>query len=177
MHAQKRYHIQITWDLHTCMRLLTIWKSMVPDTPQWCLNRFKICFEKLTASFWRIWCHRCKVLYMNTAYFGHYSESITIYRNKSERPKPIKLVPPQPYLFMAHNLTTLSTAVLTMMTSSNGKIFRVTGLLWGESLTKASDADLWCFLWCEQEAEQTIEMPVILDAMTHCDVTVMTSSK
>ena len=41
-----------------------------------------------------------------------------------------------------------------MMTSSNGNIFRVTGPLWGEFTgdrwiphTKASDAELWCFLW------------------------------
>ena len=41
-----------------------------------------------------------------------------------------------------------------MMTSSNGNIFRVTGHLCGEftghrwiSLTKASDAELWYFLW------------------------------
>ena len=41
-----------------------------------------------------------------------------------------------------------------MMTSSNGKIFRVTGPLCGEftghrgiPLTKASDVELWCFLW------------------------------
>ena len=41
-----------------------------------------------------------------------------------------------------------------MMTSLNGNISRVTGPLWGESighrwisLTKSSDADLWCFLW------------------------------
>ena len=41
-----------------------------------------------------------------------------------------------------------------MMTSSNGNIFRVTGPLYGEftshrwiPLTKASDAELWCFLW------------------------------
>ena len=40
------------------------------------------------------------------------------------------------------------------MTSSNGNIFRVTGSLCGEitghrwiPLTKASDAELWCFLW------------------------------
>ena len=40
-----------------------------------------------------------------------------------------------------------------MMTSSNGNIFRVTGLLCGKlpghrwiPLTKASDAELWCFL-------------------------------
>ena len=42
----------------------------------------------------------------------------------------------------------------TMMTSSNGNIFRVTGHLCGEFTgprwiprTKASDAELWCFLW------------------------------
>ena len=41
-----------------------------------------------------------------------------------------------------------------MMTSSYGNIFRVTGPLCGEftgnrwiPLTKASDAELWCFLW------------------------------
>ena len=41
-----------------------------------------------------------------------------------------------------------------MMTSSNGNIFRVTGHLYGESTghrwiphRKASDAELWCFLW------------------------------
>ena len=43
---------------------------------------------------------------------------------------------------------------VTMMTSSNGNIFRVTVPLCGEftghrwiPLTKASDAELWCFLW------------------------------
>ena len=42
--------------------------------------------------------------------------------------------------------------VCIVMTSSNGNIFRVTGLLWGEftghrwiPLTKASDAELWCY--------------------------------
>ena len=41
-----------------------------------------------------------------------------------------------------------------MMTSSNGNIFRVSGPLCGEftghrwiPLTKASDAEHWCFLW------------------------------
>ena len=45
-----------------------------------------------------------------------------------------------------------------MMTSSNGNIFRVTGHLSGEFTsgrwtprTKASDAELWCFLWCVPE--------------------------
>ena len=42
--------------------------------------------------------------------------------------------------------------------SSNGNIFRVTGTLYGEftghrwiPLTKASDAELWCFLWFVSE--------------------------
>ena len=45
-----------------------------------------------------------------------------------------------------------------MMTSSNGNIFRVTGHLCGEftgprwiSHTKASDTELWCFLWSASE--------------------------
>ena len=58
---------------------------------------------------------------------------------------------------------------LAMKTSSNGNIFRITGPLWGEfanrwiPLTKASDAELWCFLWSapEQTVELTIETQVI----------------
>ena len=45
-----------------------------------------------------------------------------------------------------------------MMTSSNGNIFRVTGHLCGEFTgprwiphTKASGAELWCFLWSASE--------------------------
>ena len=45
-----------------------------------------------------------------------------------------------------------------MMTSSNGNIIRVTGHLCGEFTgdrwilrTKASDAELWCFLWSASE--------------------------
>ena len=46
------------------------------------------------------------------------------------------------------------------MTSSNGKFStHVTGPLWGESFTRASDAEPCCFLWSapEQTAEKTIE--------------------
>ena len=46
----------------------------------------------------------------------------------------------------------------SMMTSSNGNIFRVTGHLCGEFTcprwiprTKASNAELWCFLWSASE--------------------------
>ena len=49
-----------------------------------------------------------------------------------------------------------------IMTSSNTNIFRVTGPLWGESTghrwiphTKASDEELWCFIW--SASEQTVE--------------------
>ena len=64
-----------------------------------------------------------------------------------------------------------------MIKSSNGYIFRLndfTGPLWGETtghqwipLTKASDAELWCFLRSapEETAEQTMETTVIWDAI------------
>ena len=62
-----------------------------------------------------------------------------------------------------------------MMTSSNGNIFRFTDLLCGEFTgarwipqTKASDAELCCFLWSAPEptVEQTLETQVIRDAIT-----------
>ena len=61
-----------------------------------------------------------------------------------------------------------------MMTSSNGNNVRFIGPLCGESighrwipLTKASDTELWCFLWSapEQTVERTIETPVTWDAI------------
>ena len=52
----------------------------------------------------------------------------------------------------------LNEQLIYMMTSSNGNIFRVTGHLCGKftgprwiSRTKASDAELWCFLWFTPE--------------------------
>ena len=74
----------------------------------------------------------------------------------------------------------LGNSGLTMMTSSKGNNLRVTGHLWGEftghrwiPLTKASDAELWCFLWATpgQTVEQTLETPVIWDTI----VLIMTS--
>ena len=67
-----------------------------------------------------------------------------------------------------------------IMTSSNGNIFHVTSLQSREftghrwiPYTKASDAELWCFLWSAPEptGEQTMETPVFWYA--HYDVTVM----
>ena len=59
-----------------------------------------------------------------------------------------------------------------MMTSSNENIFRLTGPLWGEStghrwipLTKAIDAELWCFLWSAPERFKIISTPVIWDTI------------
>ena len=61
-----------------------------------------------------------------------------------------------------------------MMMSSNENIFHVTGPLWGEStcqqwipLTKASDMELWCYLWSAPEhmVEQTLETLVIWDGI------------
>ena len=61
-----------------------------------------------------------------------------------------------------HNSTSDTVELLlsstAMTTSSNGNIFRVTGHLCGEFTgprwiprTKASDAELWCFLWSTSE--------------------------
>ena len=75
------------------------------------------------------------------------------------------------YLAYTDSITVLVYLVL-MMTSSNGNIFRVKGPLWGEStghrwipLTKASNAELWCFLWSlpVQTVGQAIETPMIWD--------------
>ena len=59
------------------------------------------------------------------------------------------------------------------MTSSKGHIFRLTGPLWGEltghrliPLTKASDAGLEILSVPEHTVEQTIEAPLIWDAIT-----------
>ena len=68
-----------------------------------------------------------------------------------------------------------------MMTSSNGNIFRVTGLLWGESighrwipLTMASsDAEIWCFLWSSPEQTGEQDAGDLSRHRTHYDVTVM----
>ena len=58
--------------------------------------------------------------------------------------------------YLSSHLKGLSTHY--MMTSSNGNIFRLTSPLCGEftghrwiPLTKASDAELWCFLWSSPE--------------------------
>ena len=62
-------------------------------------------------------------------------------------------------------LDRIVTPIHVMMTSSNGNIFRVTGPLCGEftghrwiPLTKASDAERWCFLW--SASEQTPPFPL-----------------
>ena len=54
--------------------------------------------------------------------------------------------------------TWLDYEIWSMMTSSNGSIFRVTGPLCGEftahrwiPLTKASGTEIWCFLWSAPE--------------------------
>ena len=64
--------------------------------------------------------------------------------------------------------------VVDMMTSSNENILRVTGPLCGEFTghrwiphTKASEAELWCFLWSAPEltVEQTMATLVSWDAI------------
>ena len=73
-----------------------------------------------------------------------------------------------------HHICSTFIKALNMMTSSNGNIFRVTGHLCRELTShrwipckKARDAELWCFLWSvpQETVEQTMEIPVILDAI------------
>ena len=71
---------------------------------------------------------------------------------------------------------------LFMMTSSNGSIVRVTNPLWGKftghqwiPLAKASDAELWCFLWSAQNKRLSKQSrcPWFKTPSDHYDFTVM----
>ena len=83
------------------------------------------------------------------------------------------------FAFLTYRYLQCYTGVSGMMTSLNGNIFRVTGHLWVEStgdwwipLTKASKADLWCFLWSapEKDGWATIETPRIWRSLwRHCN--------
>ena len=61
-------------------------------------------------------------------------------------------------IFNLHYKDAIVFSSICVMKSTNGNIFRVTGHLCGEftgrrwiSRTKASDAELWCFLWSAPE--------------------------
>ena len=67
-----------------------------------------------------------------------------------------------------------------MMTSSNGNIFRVNDHLCGEfnahrwiPRTKASDAELWCFLW--SAPEPTVKLTIVRLVIWDAIVPIMTS--
>ena len=67
-----------------------------------------------------------------------------------------------------------------IMTSSNGKFFRVMGPLCGEFIghrwiprTKASDTELWCFLW----SDGWVSNGEAGDLRRHCDHNVVTYLK
>ena len=67
-----------------------------------------------------------------------------------------------------------------IMTSSNENVFYVTGLLCKEftshqwiPLTKASEAELWCFLWSVPIWANNWDTDDLRRQDIHCDVTVM----
>ena len=88
------------------------------------------------------------------------------------------------YGIMRYNkIVKIMIAPMYMMTSSNGNIFRITGHLCGEftghrwiSRTKASDAELWRFLWSAPEytVKQTIvRLHDLRRHRAHYDVIIM----
>ena len=98
--------------------------------------------------------------------------------SKSQGPFFRYSIPSQAQVWYKYSLQETTSRYISykqfMIASSNEIIFRVTDPLWGESighrcipLTKASGAELWCFLWCasEQTVKWTIEMAVLWDAM------------
>ena len=73
---------------------------------------------------------------------------IIVWHRPGDKPEPMMAY--ITYAYMRHSVS--------MMTSSNGNIFRATGPLWGEPtgdrwipLTKASDTEFWFFLWSVPE--------------------------
>ena len=69
----------------------------------------------------------------------------------------------------------------TMMTSSNGDIFSVTGPLWwgdspatGEFPHKGQWREVWCFLWSTPGWVNNRDAGDLRCHRSHCDVTVMT---
>ena len=80
----------------------------------------------------------------------------------------------------SHILSKSHIKQIHMITSSNGNIFRVTGHLCGEFIgprwiprTKASDAELWCFLW--SASEWTIELTIVRQVIWDAIAPIMTS--
>ena len=94
---------------------------------------------------------------------GHYDVNVMIDPNRSHICIPVAAVELSWYVSncdpvksdkYVYNSMITSPSIVCMMTSSNGNIFRVTGPLCGEftghrwiPLAKASDTELWCYLW------------------------------
>ena len=96
-------------------------------------------FPYLESIFLHLWPHYCRLLgFSMVIHVQHHFET-------QEGPSEYDEGPP---------ILSLKSLIYFMMTSSNENIFRVTGHLCGEFTghlriphTKASDSELWCFLW------------------------------
>ena len=100
----------------------------------------------------RFWVHRLPSLHINITRYGvRACSNMVQLRCGNGWVIPV-------LVFCEVKLPTHIIFATAMMTSSNGNIFRVTGHLCGEITgprwiprTKASDAELWCFLWSASE--------------------------
>ena len=124
-----------------------------------------VCCDSATAMFYAISCcigpHYIDrwLLLAGTIVYQSELLSIAVFQDKHMGLIPVRIG----FIILAHAapfalVGWLLVTTKTMVTSSNGNIFHVTGPLWGESigqrwipLTKASDAELWCFLWSAPE--------------------------
>ena len=147
-----------TWGFVTCLALSTwnIVKWTLEDKLPWHYNMKSNKFIAENA-FENVVCKMDATLSLSQCFKAQvwiqvllWSQSIQTAKNRGET------LPWTELTYSNHSKRLPFSAPMT--TSSNGNIFRVTGHLCGEFTgprwiprTKASDAELWCFLWLASE--------------------------
>ena len=158
---------------------ITVWHLLMPDTGirtgVWYPQRLHICSQS-PSSFLSMTViaydhtYRCVSLtWLPFTWYGNITDKMMFGKieNLMKHQRRVSAV------IWDHFYTTSSTESW-VLTSPNENIFLVNGFLCGEFtchmwilLTKASDAERWCFLWSVPEltAEYTIAMLVVWDAI------------
>ena len=144
-----------------------IGKSLLVQLMAGCLTSHypNLCWPRSMSTYGVTEPHWVKLLITGTPhdYFDYFFEK-HVQNNKHRRhpssaiQTPCEDIPQWPAVYPHKHFRHVSHICVAMMTSSNGNIFRVTGHLCGEFTgprwiphTKASDAELWCFVWSASE--------------------------